>query len=223
MRTLATGPAALPPTKTEPTETVAKTDISPMPAEELKKQPLYRHIDFFDANKDGKLTIGELRDGLVKLGLSKLQAEIVAIGTVAVRGPPTTHSLKPEIDIANAMKSEQAGSTHLFQADGSVDMAKVEEFIGKLNPQNKPQITMADFAAYGQKLAEERTPDSGLFDHLKRGVMETEFKIAWSGIFSAVGHTNAQGQKYLTNDDVRWFYDGSLFYRRAAELEAAKK
>jgi hypothetical protein len=193
-----------------------------MPAEELAKKPLFRHIDFFDANKDGKLTVGEIADGLQRLGLSKLQAELVGFGTVAVRGPATSGG-KFEIDIQNAMKSEQAGSTHLYQADGSVDMKQVEAFISKLNPSNKSEITIDDFAAYGKQLAHERVPGDGIIDMGKRGVMEAEFKIAWNGIFSAVGQTGADGKKFLTNDDVRWFYDGSLFYRRAAELEAAKK
>jgi hypothetical protein len=193
-----------------------------MPASELAKPALYRHIDFYDANKDGKHSVGEIAAGLQRLGLSKFQAELVGFGTVAVRGPSTSGG-KFEIDIANAMKSEQAGSTHLFQADGSVDMKQVEAFISKLNPSNKSEITQDDFATYGKELAKERVPGDGIIDMAKRGFMEAEFKIAWDGIFSAVGQTGADGKKFLTNDDVRWFYDGSLFYRRAAELEAAKK
>jgi hypothetical protein len=211
------------PTTTATTETSATTAVSdsPMPAEELAKKPLFRHIDFFDANKDGKLTASEIAAGLQRMGMSKLQAELVGVGTVAVRGPAT--SGKFEIDIANAMKSEQAGSTHLYQADGSVDMKAVEAFISKLNPSNKSEITIDDFANYGKQLAHERVPGDGIIDMAKRGVMEAEFKIAWNGIFSAVGQTGADGKKFLTNDDVRWFYDGSLFYRRAADVAAEQK
>jgi hypothetical protein len=198
-------------------------ETSPMPESELAKPPLFRHIDFFDANKDGKLTVGEISDGLQRLGLSKLNAEVVAFGTVAVRGPSTTGKFNLQIDIANAMKSEQSGSTHIFGEDGSADPAKVEDFLTKLNPNGKTELTQDDFAAMGKRIAEERVPGSGLIDHAKRAGLELEFKLAWNGVFSAAGHTGADGKKVLTPDDVRWFYDGSLFYRRAAEVEAEKK
>jgi hypothetical protein len=195
---------------------------SPMPAEEMDRPPLMRHIDFFDKNKNGELTVGEIAGGLEQMGFGKMKANLIALGTVLVRGPATTGKLNLKIDINNAMKSEQAGATHLFQKDGTVDMAKVEDFIKALNPKNKARITQADFAAYGKKLAQDHVPGNGALDKVKRFGQREQFKIAWDGIFGIVGRKGPDGKSYLTNDDMRWFYDGSLFYRRAADVEAQK-
>lgn len=196
---------------------------SPMPAEELNRPPLLRHIDFFDKNKNGKLTISEIADGLERMGFGKVKANVMAFGTVLVRGPKTTGKHDFQINIENAMKSEQAGSTHLYNKDGTVDMNKVEDFIKALNPGNKSRITMDDFKAYGKKLAAEHVPGKDPKSKLERLKQEEQFKIAWSGIVKLAGHDGPDKQKYLTNDDMRWFYDGSLFYRRAAEVEAQKE
>jgi hypothetical protein len=34
------------------------------------------------------------------------------------------------------------------------------------------------------------------------------------------GRKGADGQPYLTQRDIQWFFDGSLFYRLAAEQKA---
>ncbi len=193
-----------------------------LPPAELARPDLLRHPDFFDENHDGKLSVAEVAHGLVRLQMPEMSAWFVAFATVAVRGPPTTGKLKLEIDIDNAMKSAQSGSSGIFQQDGSVDQKKLDDLITTLDPQNKNHVTMADFTAWGIKEAEARVPGNGLMDHAKRGLMEAEVKLAWSGVFKIIGHADADGTKFLTRDDLRSFYDGSLFYRLAGQAEAAK-
>src|SRR5262249_54296002 len=47
---------------------------NPMPAEELSRPPMFRHLDYFDRNKDGTITIPEMYQGLRDMGASRATA-----------------------------------------------------------------------------------------------------------------------------------------------------
>jgi len=196
---------------------------NPMPAAELSRPPMFRHLDYFDQNKDGTITVPEMYQGLRDMGASRLTAAKLAVGTGLVRGSMTEGHPSLNINIENAFKSAQAGRSGAFDPSGNLDQGLVDHLIGQVDPAGDDHITMDDFKRAGQQMAQERAPGDGLGDKAKRLLMSKESDLAWSSLMEVAGKKGGDGKPYLTRNDIQWFFDGSLFYRLAAEHQGGAK
>lgn len=212
-------PTLLPTATPAAAPAAAPAKAAEMPTTGINEAPLYRHISYFDQNKDGKLTIGEMATGLKKMGVGDVPAYAIAAGTALMRASQTEGKPSLTIDIANAMKSAQGGRSGVIDLTGHVDPKAVEDFVKTVDPRGDGKITQADFDAAGKALAESKEPGHGLVEDVKRGKMEFEFSTAWRTLMTVAGHDDPKG-RYMTPDDIRSFFDGSLFYKLAAANEA---
>jgi Ca2+-binding EF-hand superfamily protein len=192
-------------------------EANPMPAEELSRPPMFRHLDYFDKNKDGTITIPEMYQGMRDMGASPLSAAKLSVGTAVVRGSMTQGRPSLSINIENAFKSAQMGRSGAFDEKGNLDPKIVDHLLGAVDPQGQNHITMDDFKRAGQQMAQERAPGDSLGDKAKRLLMSKESDLAWNSLMEIAGRKGDDGKPYLTQNDIKWFFDGSLFYRLAAE------
>src|SRR6185437_13138045 len=101
----------------------------------------------------------------------------------------------------------------VYDKDGNLDEAKEAAFLAQLDPNSANHITMDDFKRVGAALVEKR--DTGLLAGFKRWKDEGTFDRAWSSFMKLAAHTDASGKQFVTQNDVRWFFDGTLFFRQA--------
>jgi len=187
----------------------------------VSRPPMFRHLDYFDQNKDGTLTIPEMYQGLRDMGASQATAAKLAVGTAVVRGSMTQGRPSLSINIENAFKSAQSGRSGAFDEQGNLDPKIVDDLLGRVDPTGKGVITMDDFKRAGKQMAQERAPGHGVGDFLKRQLISKESDLAWNSLMEIAGKKGADGKPYVTRDDIKWFFDGSLFYRLAADHKAA--
>ena len=88
--------------------------VNPQKAEHLTQEQrtaLERHVDFFDTNKNGQLSVKEVRKGLERLGMESWTERVFA-STLnnALLGPPTRDRLMYE-QIARVARGDR--SRHL--------------------------------------------------------------------------------------------------------------
>ena len=110
--TNATGDAAIP----EPTAPAAQAAGGLAPAEPADGA-LDRHIRFFDIAGDGRITVGEIHEGMLEMGFSKLTAAVVA-PVLAVALPSKVS------DIAQVRHPDSAS----FTSNGRFDDAAFERW-----------------------------------------------------------------------------------------------
>src|SRR5437660_646896 len=85
---------------------------------------LEQHVRFFDTDGDGSVTVGEVREGLERLGMKDLAERTFdsALNNVLL-GPSTQSGLASitnfgEIDVANITKARHEGDTGIFDPRG---------------------------------------------------------------------------------------------------------
>jgi hypothetical protein len=211
-----------------------------VPPSILKLPAMDRHLWFFKVaralrgadparvrsytTRGSTLDFGELKSGLEALGIQDWKAALLSMGVLIDRGG--RQLLKGEgrpfkIDISG----EHAWSTAhpdgarsgVYDADWKVNPAKEEAFLALLDPAGTNRITMDDFKAAAKQITGE-TSARGWQKRLNAGT----FERAWKSFMTIAGHVDAaSGTRYVTRDDVRWFHDGTYFFR-LAQARAAR-
>jgi hypothetical protein len=227
--------------------------LADVPAEQvvppavMKMSPLERHLWFFkaapqmngqpasqialDPAKDHSLSFDDLKTGLNKLGINGPAGYALAAGVLVDRGGRQLFKGEGSfgsIDIGNAnfwsTGHQDNARSGVYDEAGNVDPAKEQQFLDQLDPNYTGKITMDQFKAVGKELATERDAGHGPLAALKRWNDEGTFDRAWNSFMKIAGHTDpATGQQYVTRDDVKWFHDGTYFFRLAEAKQAAAR
>lgn len=214
-------------------------DSQVMPQSVLNMPPVQRHLYFFkvanqlngqdassiplDPSKDHTLSFNDLVGGMQKLGITGPGAYALSAGVLLDRGG--RQLLKGEggfnsIDISDpslwSTGHQDSARSGVYDDNGNVDPQREQQFLQQLDPNNTGRITMDQFKAVGQQLADQRDTGSSPLDAFKRWNDSGTFDRAWNSFMTIAGHTDsATGQKYVTPNDVKWFFDGSYFFRLA--------
>jgi hypothetical protein len=206
-----------------------------LPKALLDMAPLDRHLWFFKVaaqlgakpadqidvdTKDHFLDYKDMDGGLKKLGLNGVEAALLSLGVLADRGGRQLLKGQGGFDKMDISPGALWGTAHndtarsgVYDKDGNLDEAKEAAFLAQLDPNNANRITMDDFKRVGAALVEQR--DTGLLAGFKRWKDEGTFDRAWSSFMKLAAHTGANGKQFVTQNDVRWFFDGTLFFRQA--------
>jgi hypothetical protein len=89
-----------------------------------KRSELAQHLDFFDANGDGKLSPIEIFRGFRRVGVGRLAALIKAVASAVIFGG-FRNRLQVDIDAIGARR--RGSSTGIYDADGNLDEARLAE------------------------------------------------------------------------------------------------
>jgi hypothetical protein len=171
---------------------------------------------------DHTLHFHDLDVGLKKLGMSDVGAFLLSSGVMIDRGlrqmfKGEGNPFAMNIDRAHveATGHPTVARSEVYDAQGNIDEKKMSDFLDLLDPSGKGRITKAQFEAAGKTLMAQRIP-GGLSNSLRRWNAEGTFNRAWGSFMKLAAHEDGSAPPYVTRDDVRWFLDGSFFYRRAA-------
>jgi hypothetical protein len=219
-------------------------DSQVLPREIQSLPPMARHLWYFKAAslsaqtrtplegvqvnpQDHYLTGDDLKTGLAALGVSGPVLDLVSLGVLVDRGGRQLlhqQGAAGKMDIGPGAEWSTAhpssARSGVYDAQGNIDPQREQHFLDLLDPKNTDHITVEDFSRAGKQIVQANDP--GPLQFFKRAMDEGTFDRAWKSFMLVAGHTDLQsGLKYVTRDDVKWFFDGTYFYRRAEQERPA--
>lgn len=176
--------------------------------ETKERTPLQKHVDFFDRNCDGKTTLGETYDGLRSLGLGRvlsgLGATFINAGLARKTGAEW-YSLTIQNDNIAAAKHDS--DTDVYDDKGNFVQEKFDQLWATRDTDKNNELTKTEIDAMLEANKESK-------------VGQIASKAEFGLLLRVAGQENAAGEKVLTRERLEQLYDGSLFYRIAADKSA---
>jgi hypothetical protein len=160
-----------------------------------ERAALLLHLDFFDRDSDGKISVGENYAGWRRLGFSKLAAAAKAVSSAAIFGRILAGFA---IDIERIGAKRYARGTGIYDHAGRINHARLDEYCAAFAQRKRP-LTFDETMA----LLENNSAPG----FLSRG----QFK----SLFSVCERLN-KGAKVVTEAQFRGLFDGSLLWLAAS-------
>jgi len=163
---------------------------------------LERHLDFFDCDSfDGRITLRENWRGWRRLGYGYLKSIIGTLGAAMIFGRIRDGFA---IDIARIKEKRRGQSTGLYDANGQVNEALLQQYLAAFRQKARYGVITQDDAA---AIIESRA-DLGM-------VSKRQFK----SLFGLCTRLN-RNQKVITEHQFAALFDGSLLYLAASIPDA---
>ena len=166
----------------------------------VERAALRLHLDFFDPDLDGRITLAENYCGWRGLGFARLAALWKTLLSALLFGRIGTAMT---IDIARFDDKRYAGSTGIFDREGRLDEARLGAYL-------------AEFDLAGGRLSFDET--IALLDRncAKGMVSRTQFR----SLFNVCQRLNGNA-KVITKAQFSGLFDGSLLWRAASMTDNA--
>ncbi len=171
-----------------------------------KLTPLQKHLQFFDLDGDGSISVSENIEALRQLaGYSSLKHYILApiinfiFGTIT-RGYPSF-----SIDISNIKAGKHEGSSDIFDAKGNIDDSKFDALFSQYDINNDAALDKAEIEAFVSRNAKTT---------FGKIAVKAEFPLLLR-IAGEDQEVNGTTEKVLTKARLRKFYNGELLYEIA--------
>ncbi len=155
-------------------------------------------------------TIKETRQGLRDLGIGPVKAFFSALVINLGLASKTGH--KTEIEVANIHKGKHDSDTDIYNADGTFSAAKFQEMFDLFDKNKSGSMDETEFAT--MRTAKKET---------KVGAFAASQEFGLLAAFAADKRETVDGKQVnaLSRKQLEEFYEGSLFFRLAAERKAA--
>lgn len=170
---------------------------------------LQKHVMFFDANQDGKLTPGETRSGFRRLGVSPLGSLASAI---LIHAGMTRITESGGIDISRIAFSKHGSDTGIYDSHGHFVQAAFDR-MWTFDTDRSGSLTWTELKVM---MAANRTDTAGSL------ASRAEFGLLIRVGADTTATEMGQSVPALSRARLQAFYDGSLFYVMAEERESAK-
>lgn len=164
---------------------------------------LQRHVDFFDSNGDGRITLADTYSGFRRLGIGVTRSAVFGLLINAVLGPMTSKRPTFTVNTSRIHASIHRSDTGVYDAAGRFSKTRFEELFTRHDVDGDGALDEAELAGM---FARNRTDLAG---HL---VSRTEF-----GLLLELAGEVRDGRRLLTRERLHDFYDGSLFYKLSRE------
>ena len=169
---------------------------------------LQKHVDFFDTDHDGKITLSNTYRGLRRLGLGAVRSTAFAGVINAALGSSTSGAPSLTVDAERIHAGKHPSDTGVYDKKGRFSLSRFRRLFARYDADG-------DGALDGEELtrlfAENRTD---LVGHLGS---RAEF-----GLLLELAGEDRNGAKVLTRERLGRFYNGSLFYELAEEVAARR-
>ena len=165
---------------------------------------LQKHVDFFDSNRDGRITLADTYDGLRRLGINALRSASFATVINAALGPSTSRSLTFSIDTARIQFARHGSDTGVYDSRGRFSSARFQALFDRHDADG-------DGALDAREL-------EGMFVRNRTDLMGLLGSRAEFGLLLEVAGEKRKGRLVLTRERLEHFYNGSLFYKLAEEV-----
>lgn len=169
---------------------------------------LRKHVDFFDTDHDGRITLSDTYRGLRRLGLGAARA--AAFGGVinAALGWSTTGAPSLTVDAERIQAGKHRSDTGVYDENGRFSLPRFRRLFARYDADG-------DGALDGKELARLCAGNrTDLVGHLGS---RAEF-----GLLLGIAGEDRGGRRVLTRGRLHRFYNGSLFYALAAEVAARR-
>jgi peroxygenase len=169
---------------------------------------LQKHVDFFDTDGDGRITLFETYEGLRRLGLGAARSAVFGGVINAALGSSTSGAPSLTVDASHIEAGRHGSDTGVYDHEGRFVKRRFDRLFARFDHDGDGALDREDLA----RLFERSRTD--FFGHLG-SVAEFELLLSLAG-------EDRKGRKVLTRKRLEGFYDGSLFYRLADDVEARR-
>jgi peroxygenase len=165
---------------------------------------LQKHVDFFDTNHDGKITLFETYAGLRRLGFGAVRSAAFAGVINAALGSSTSGAPSLTVDAERIHAGKHRSDTGVYDTNGRFSLPRFRRLFARYDADGDGAL---DGEELGRLFADNRTD---LIGHLGS---KAEF-----GLLLHVAGEDRNGKKVLTRERLERFYNGSLFHQVAEEV-----
>ncbi len=169
---------------------------------------LQKHVDFFDTDHDGRITLFETYQGLRRLGLGAARSAVFGGVINAALGPTTSRAPSLTVDASHINAGKHGSDTGVYDEDGHFVRQRFDRLFARYDGDEDGALDREDLA----RLFEGNRTD--LLGHLG--------SVAEFGLLLSLAGEERNGRKVLTRQRLEEFYDGSLFYRLADQVGARR-
>ena len=169
---------------------------------------LQKHVDFFDSNHDGKITLSDTYHGLRRLGLGAARAAAFAGVINAALGSLTSRTASLTVDAERIHAGKHRSDTGVYDKKGRFSQPRFRRLFARYDADG-------DGALDGEELA--RLCADNRADVLGHLGSKAEF-----GLLLDIAGEDRKGKKTLTRGRLQRFYNGSLFYELAEEVASRR-
>lgn len=166
---------------------------------------LQKHVGFFDANGNGKITFSESRERLGELGIDGAKGYVGAATVNLVIGSMVAGYPTFTIDLSQIQKAKHDSDSDVFDKNGQFSQEKFDELFARFDKNGDNALDGDEITAFLTRNRE--TFFGGVLARLELPVL---LKIA-----GEPAEVDGVEQKVLTRERLAKFYDGSLFYELA--------
>lgn len=169
---------------------------------------LQKHVDFFDTNHDGRITLSETYHGFRRLGFGAVRSAAFAGVINAALGPTTSGAPSLTVDTERIHAGRHGSDTGIYDKQGRFSRPRFRRLFARYDANGDDALDGEDLA---RLFADKRNDIVG---HLGS---KAEFALLLE-----IAGEDRQGGKVLTRRRLERFYNGSLFYRLAEEVAARR-
>ena len=169
---------------------------------------LQKHVDFFDLDRDGRITFLETYQGLRRLGLGAARSAVFGGVINAALGSSTSKTPSLTVDADHIDAGRHASDTGIYDEKGRFVQRSFDRLFARYDEDGDGALDREELA----RLFEGNRTD--LLGHLG--------SMAEFGLLLSLAGEARKGRKVLTRERLKRFYDGSLFYELADEVAARR-
>ena len=170
---------------------------------------LQKHVDFFDTNHDGKITLSDTYIGLRRLGFGALRSAAFAGVINAALGSSTSGAPSLTVDAKRIHAGKHRSDTGVYDKNGRFSLPRFKRLFARYDTDGDGALDGEDLS---RLFADNRTD---LLGHL---ASKAEF-----GLLLGLAGEDRSGTKVLTRKGLQRFYNGSLFYQLAEDVAATRR
>lgn len=163
---------------------------------------LQKHVDFFDADGNSRITLAETYGGFRRLGFGCSRSALFAGVIHLALGPTTSGFPTLTIDSRRIHLGKHSSDTGIFDSLGHFQAASFNRRFNESDEDRDGALTATELS---RLLARRRT------DWIGHMASWAEFSL----LFGLAGETRGT-EKVLTRERLASFYDGSLLHQLAA-------
>jgi peroxygenase len=169
---------------------------------------LQKHVDFFDTNHDGRITLSDTYHGLRRLGLGAARAAAFAGVINVALGSSTSGAPSLTVDTERIHAGKHRSDSGVYDKKGRFSAPRFRRLFARYDADGDGALDSEELA---RLCADNRTD---LVGHLGS---KAEF-----GLLLDIAGEERNGKKALTRGRLQRFYNGSLFYELAEEVAARR-
>ncbi len=172
------------------------------------RSALQKHVDFFDTNNDGRISLSDTYRGLRRLGLGAARSAAFAVVINVALGWPTSGAPSLTVVTKRIHLGKHGSDTGVYDKAGHFSLPRFKRLFDRHDADGDGALGREELA---RMFARNRTD---LIGHLGS---KAEF-----GLLLDLAGEPRNGRKVLTRERLERFYNGSLFYQLAEEVDARR-